>query len=68
MTNLTPLAVGEKSAAKLLDMKVPEFLSLVADGVLPGPRKVGPFQRWDTEELRAVMRGDLVDGFEDVKW
>jgi hypothetical protein len=49
-------------------MKVPEFLSLVADGVLPGPRKVGPFQRWDTEELRAVMRGDLVDGFEDVKW
>lgn len=37
-------------------------------GVLPRPRKVGPYERWDVEELRAVMRGDFADGFEDILW
>ncbi|MFW8594938.1 hypothetical protein [Cribrihabitans neustonicus] len=68
MGRIAPIAVAEKGAAQLLDMKPAEFRALVAQGVLPRPRKVGPYERWDAEELRAVMRGDFVDGFEDVKW
>ncbi|MBY6043290.1 hypothetical protein [Phaeobacter italicus] len=45
-----------------------QFRELVAQGVLPRPRKVGPLERWDAEELRSVMRGDFVDGYEDVQW
>ncbi|EBA18364.1 hypothetical protein RSK20926_11614 [Roseobacter sp. SK209-2-6] len=62
------IAVAETGAAKMMDMKPSEFRELVAQGVLPRPRKVGPYERWDAEELRAVMRGDFVDGFEDVRW
>jgi hypothetical protein len=63
-----PIAVGEKGAAQLLDLKPADFRSLVDRGILPRPRKVGPYERWDAEELRAVMRGEFVDGFQDVKW
>jgi predicted DNA-binding transcriptional regulator AlpA len=68
MGSLVPLAVGEKNAAQLLDLKLKEFRSLVEQGILPRPRKVGPFDRWDAAELQAVIRGDFVDGFESVKW
>ncbi|MBY6056794.1 hypothetical protein [Leisingera daeponensis] len=68
MGRIAPIAVAEKGAAQLLDMKPAEFRALVDQGVLPRPRKVGTYERWDAEELRAVMRGDFVDGFEDVKW
>lgn len=68
MGGIAPIAVAEKGAARLLDMKPAEFRALVDQGVLPRARKVGPYERWDAEELRAVMRGDFIDGFEDVKW
>ena len=68
MGSLAPLAVGEKNAAHLLDLKLKEFRKLVDQGILPRPRKVGPFERWDAAELRAVVTGDYVDGYEDVKW
>ena len=68
MGRIAPIAVAEKGAAQLLDLKPAEFRTLVTQGVLPRPRKVGPYERWDAEELRAVMRGDFADGFEDVEW
>ena len=68
MARMPPIAVAEKGAANLLDLKPAEFRRLVEQGVLPRPRRVGPYERWDAEELRAVMRGDFVDGFENVKW
>jgi predicted DNA-binding transcriptional regulator AlpA len=68
MAELFPIAVGEKSAAKMFDMDVRQFRDLVRKGVLPRPRQIGSFDRWDAEELRAVVRGQMVHGYEDVKW
>jgi hypothetical protein len=68
MGKISPLAVAERTAAKMMDMAPAQFRELVAQGVLPRPRKVGPLERWDAEELRSVMRGDFVDGYEDVQW
>ena len=68
MSIAVQIAVAEKRAAKLLDMKPAEFRALVNQGILPRPRKIGPYERWDAEELRSIVRGDHVDGFEDVQW
>ena len=65
---MTPLYANEKTSAKLLDMKPKEFLSLVKEGILPRPVRIGPFDRWDTKELCAIARGEPLDGYEDVKW
>lgn len=50
----TPLFAAEATAARLLDMQVAGFRTLVAEGSLPGPNALG---RWDVEELVAIMRG-----------
>ncbi len=63
-----PIALGEKKAAATLDMRPSEFRALVNDGILPKPRKIGPLERWDAEELRALLRGGQTDGYEDVRW
>jgi predicted DNA-binding transcriptional regulator AlpA len=65
---ITPMYASAKTAAKLLDMKISEFLALVSNGILPRPKKLGPLERWDAEELRAICRGERIDGYEDVKW
>jgi predicted DNA-binding transcriptional regulator AlpA len=51
-----------------MDLPETQFLQLVSEGVLPRPRKIGPFERWDADELRAVLRGDKIDPLEDVQW
>ena len=69
MATMTPILVSEQGAAKLLDMKLAEFRSLVDGGHLPRGREIGPgFIRWDVERLRTIGRGDAVDGMEAVKW
>lgn len=68
MSQIVPIAVNEKNAAKMLDMPVGSFRDLVTDGILPKPRKIGPHERWDADELRAILRGQMIDGYEDVKW
>ena len=65
---LTPLYANEKTSAMLLDMKPKEFLSLVDSGILLRPVRIGPFERWDMQELRAIERGEALDGFENVIW
>lgn len=62
------IAVKSRTAARLMDLPETQFLQLVSEGVLPRPRKIGPFERWDADELRAVLRGDKIDPLEDVQW
>ena len=63
MASLSPLLASDKTAAALLDLKPTEFLRLVEAGVLPPGREIAPgLVRWDTEQLRAIGRGDLMDG------
>lgn len=62
------LFVNRQNAARLLDMKPSQFSDLVQIGVLPNPRCLGKYERWDVEELQAILRGDQFDEFENVNW
>lgn len=57
-----PILVGEKMAARLFDMKLAQFRSLVSGGQLPPPKRIGDFERWDTDELRRIANGEAMDG------
>ena len=53
---LRPLAVGEKNAARLLDMTTRDFLGLVRQGVLPAPIKLQDgTERWSVANLEAIL-------------
>jgi hypothetical protein len=49
-----PLFAGKHKAARLLDMTPAEFERLVSNGSLPGPTRL---ERWDVDQLAAIMRG-----------
>ena len=68
MRSPTPIYASESRAAKMLDVKPAQFRQLVDDGHLPPPRDIGGLQRWDIEELRRIISGDLVDGMAGVEW
>lgn len=68
MANLTPMFASETSAAKALDLTVPQFRDLVLSGHLPKPRRIGEFDRWDMAELQRIISGDNINGMSDVKW
>lgn len=53
MTEL--LLATEKTAAKMLDMKLAEFRRLVDEGALPPPAR---FNRWDVSQIRSIATGD----------
>ena len=55
MNTRPTLFVKKQAAAKLLDMTPAEFARLVDEKALPGPVN---FDRWDVENLIAIMRGD----------
>ena len=58
MSFSAPLFASERTAARLLDMKPKQFRELVDRGALPPPVKVmAGIERWDVEDLRAVLRG-----------
>lgn len=65
---MTPLFANERTAAKLLDMELEQFRNLVKGGHLPGPKRIGPLERWDTEELQQIISGNAIDGLEALKW
>ncbi len=61
------LFASERKAAKLLDMKPREFLTLVNEGSLPRPVKIGgKFERWSVKELEAIKSGAAMD--EAFQW
>jgi DNA-binding IclR family transcriptional regulator len=64
----TPLFATAKTAAALFEMTQGEFLALVEEGVLPRPQKIGPYERWETDELKAIVRGEKADGYEEIEW
>lgn len=64
MAQITPIFASVNTAAKLLDMKPGEFRRLVEQGALPGPVR---HERWDVEQIRAIMRGDAVRRNEDFE-
>ncbi|SET76110.1 hypothetical protein [Paracoccus homiensis] len=55
--DIQPMFASANTAARMLDMKPAEFRSLVESGALPGPVR---HQRWDVEQIRAIMRGEFV--------
>ncbi len=57
-----PIFASEARAAQLLDMTPREFAKLVEGGHLPRPCTIGDVKRFDVEELRRVIRGDLIGG------
>lgn len=62
MRQITPIAVGEKNAAKMMDMSVDRFLSLVEAGSLPRPKQIASgVERWSVEELSAILSGTKLD-------
>lgn len=65
MARPTEIAVTSRTAAKLFEIKEPEFLRLVDEGVLPRARMVGGFRRWSRAELEKVVSGEAMeDAFE----
>lgn len=64
---LTPLAVGDATAAKLLDMPASEFRRLVQVGALPPPVDVGGHKRWRVDQIEAILRGDAARPSEDFE-
>ena len=64
---LEPLFVTAFTGARLLDMTIGEFKSLVAAGVLPPPRIIGPFERYDVEDIKTAIRRDK-SGDDRMNW
>lgn len=62
-----PIFAGEKTAASLLDMKPSDFRRLVQRGALPGPVKIGDFERWSVTDLEAIVSGRKMDE-EEPEW
>lgn len=65
---MAPILANERTAAKLLDMKPAAFRSLVDEGVLPRPVRIGDFERWDVEQLKSVARGEAAEGAGSIEW
>ncbi|MEX0303351.1 MAG: helix-turn-helix transcriptional regulator [Leisingera sp.] len=68
MGNPQPLAVSEKTAAKMMDMTVKQFRHLVDCGSLPPPAKIGgDILRWRVADINAVLNGTAMDE-EQITW
>ncbi|NSY36836.1 AlpA family transcriptional regulator [Leisingera sp. ANG59] len=62
MGRIAPLAVAEKTAAKMMDMAPAEFRRLVETGSLPSPVAItGDCKRWRVSDLEAVLNGDAMN-------
>lgn len=62
MTRITPIAVGEKNTAKMMDMSLERFQNLVRAGSLPRPKPIAPgVERWSVAELDAILNGTKMD-------
>ena len=59
MAKIAPhlLWASDRTAARLLDLKLTEFRELVNAGALPPPTRIGALERWSVEDLDAILRG-----------
>ena len=67
MTRHEPLAVKAQTAAAMLDMPPAEFMRLVGAGALPPPVRIGQHERWNVDQLSAIIRGDAAKPSEDFE-
>lgn len=59
MGQITPIAVGEKAAARMLDMSPAKFRELVAAGAFPLPVPLAEgVDRWRVSDLEAILNGE----------
>ena len=63
----SPIAVSAKSAAALLDMSHAKFCELVRSGALPTSKMIGDLERWEVQEIRAIISGDARQPAEDIE-
>lgn len=69
MAKVSPIFASERTAAELLDMRVPEFRTLVTAGHLPRGREITPgLVRWSVDDLRKILNGHAAEGMADVVW
>lgn len=68
MTSVVLILASERTAARLLDMKPGTFRDLVKEGVLPKPLEIGGLERWDVEQLKAIVNGRIAEGAELIEW
>ena len=61
MTAPNPIAVSDKTAAKMFEIPHAEFRRLVDEGLLPRPVKLGQHERWKVEDLERVMSGQSTE-------
>lgn len=62
MGRIAPIAVAERTAARMMDMTPSDFRRLVQAGALPPPvRLQGDFERWRVADLEAVLNGDAMN-------
>lgn len=68
MRNSLPLYANEQSAAKLFDVSVSQFRTLVQKGHLPPGRAIAPgLTRWNVTEIVSIVEGRAADGG-DIQW
>ena len=58
MRDARPLAVRDKTAAAMLDMRPAEFRRLVDRGALPPPVVIGGHHRWRVDQIEAILKAD----------
>ena len=69
MRHSHPLYANEQSAAKMFDVSVSQFRSLVQQGHLPPGRIIAPgLTRWSVPEILAIVEGRAADGGGDIAW
>ncbi|KMK67038.1 hypothetical protein [Puniceibacterium sp. IMCC21224] len=61
------LAAGERTAAAMLDLPVTAFRRLVSMGALPQACRIGEFERWRIDDLRAILDGTAALPNEDFE-
>ncbi|UWQ47633.1 hypothetical protein K3719_07935 [Leisingera aquaemixtae] len=62
MGRITPIAVGEKTAAKMMDMTPGDFRRLVGAGCLPSPITLtSGIERWRVSDLESVLNGNAMN-------
>ncbi|RJL09454.1 hypothetical protein [Paracoccus siganidrum] len=65
MSTTVPIFASSRTAAKLFDLREPEFLQLVEAGHLPGAIDIGGgIRRWEVDRLRLIASGTAALGGE----
>lgn len=69
MRSNQPIYANERNAAKLFDVSVSQFRSLVQQGHLPPGRTIAPgLMRWNVPEILAIVEGRAADGGGEIAW